>query len=160
MELKVKKLQKSAKLPTRAHEVDSGADVYSVEQITIQAGQVKPVHTGIAIQPPEPKHFRATASGPVSERFRKVIECQVRPKSGLAMNNQLTVLNTPGTVDNQYRGEVIVLLQNHSKTSYTVKKGQKIAQIVLALVYIPNIVEVEELGESTRNTDGFGSTGL
>ena len=90
----------------------------------------------------------------------KGYEVQVRPKSGLAIKFGVTVLNTPGTIDSGYRGEVKVILVNHSSEDYEIKKGEKIAQIVLAKYETAQIVEAEDLSGTARGEGGFGSTGL
>jgi dUTP pyrophosphatase len=87
-------------------------------------------------------------------------EAQVRPRSGLAFKKGVTVLNTPGTIDADYRGEIKVILVNLGEQEYKVEKGKKIAQIVFSRVECPEIVEVSELDETKRNEGGFGSTGL
>lgn len=142
MELKVKKLCEEAKTPSYAHEGDSGMDLYSVEETTLEPGETKTVKTGLQISIP------------------KGFEAQVRPKSGLASKFGVTVLNTPGTVDSCYRGEIMVILANLGKEAYKVEKGKKIAQIVIAKVEEADVKVVESLDETTRNKGGFGSTGL
>ncbi|MFH1224745.1 MAG: dUTP diphosphatase [Candidatus Diapherotrites archaeon] len=124
------------------HEGDSGIDLYAREDVTVNAGERKLVGTGIKIALP------------------KGYEAQVRPKSGLALKHGITVLNTPGTVDSCYRGEVGVILMNHSGAQYKVEKGKKIAQLVFAKVEEAELEFVEELGGTTRNAGGFGSTGI
>lgn len=86
-------------------------------------------------------------------------EAQVRPRSGLALKHGITCLNSPGTIDSDYRGEVQVILANVSNTPFTFKRGERIAQLVVARVARAQLVEVEELGESSRGGGGFGSTG-
>lgn len=86
-------------------------------------------------------------------------EGQVRPRSGLAVKNGVTVLNTPGTIDSDYRGEVKVILINLGDVPFTIERGMRIAQLVIAPVLQARIVEVDELSETTRGSDGFGSTG-
>jgi dUTP pyrophosphatase len=86
-------------------------------------------------------------------------EIQVRPRSGLALKNQITVLNTPGTIDADYRGELGVILINHGKEPFMIKPGMRIAQIVLASVVQANFICVESLAESHRGSGGFGHTG-
>ena len=142
MELKVKKIREDAKIPAYAHEGDSGMDLYSVEETILQPGETKLVKTGLQIAVP------------------KGFEAQVRPKSGLAAKFGVTVLNTPGTVDSGYRGEVMVILINHGKEEYKVEKGKKIAQMVIAKVEEAKIDVVEDLDDTTRKDGGFGSTGL
>lgn len=88
------------------------------------------------------------------------LECQVRPRSGLALKKGITVLNTPGTVDADYRGEVGVILVNLSNEKVTIEDGERIAQLVFCKVEQVQLLEVETLNESTRGAGGFGSTGL
>ena len=142
MKVRVKKIHKDAKIPGYAHQGDSGMDLYSVEEATIEPGERKMVGTGLQISLP------------------KGFEAQIRPKSGLAANFGVTVLNTPGTVDSCYRGEVRVILANLGKEAYKVEKGKKIAQMVIARVEEAEIEEVEELDDTARKDGGFGSTGL
>ncbi len=142
MELKVKKVHQEAKIPEYAHEGDSGLDLYSVEEIELQPQEIKTVKTGLQVSMPQG------------------FEAQVRPKSGLAAKFGITVLNTPGTVDSCYRGEVMVILVNLGKQAYKVEKGSKIAQMVVAKVEEAQVEEVQELDQTARNQGGFGSTGL
>jgi dUTP pyrophosphatase len=86
-------------------------------------------------------------------------EAQVRPRSGLAYKNKVTVLNSPGTIDSGYRNELGIILINHGKDSFKINKGERIAQMVIAKHETPIIEEVDELSESERGLDGFGSTG-
>ena len=86
-------------------------------------------------------------------------EAQVRPRSGLALKHAVTVLNTPGTIDEGYRGEVGVILINHGKTTFTVTAGMKVAQLVVASRVTVDVVEVESLNDTSRGGGGFGSTG-
>jgi dUTP pyrophosphatase len=143
--LNVKKLHKDAVIPSYNYEGDSGFDLYSVEEVIIPALGRALVPTGISVE------------------FNEGMELQVRPKSGLAINQGLTVLNTPGTVDFGYSGEIKVIIFNTNQTTVTIKKGTKIAQGVLCPVFCGkfiNIQEVNELGETDRGNNGFGSTGL
>lgn len=142
MLVKFKKTTKSARMPEYAHPTDSGMDLFSDEEITIPAGGRALIHTGIAIALP-PK-----------------TEGQVRSKSGLALNFGLMVLNSPGTIDTNYRGEICVIVLNTDKNDYVVAKGQKIAQLVICPFYKCDTIEVEELDETDRNLGGFGSTGI
>jgi dUTP pyrophosphatase len=87
-------------------------------------------------------------------------EIQVRPRSGLALKHQITVLNTPGTIDADYRGEVGVILINHGKESFTLKPGMRIAQFVVAPVIQAKFLSTNELAETTRGSGGFGHTGF
>ncbi len=129
-------------MPAYAHEGDAGVDLYANETKEIDVGEIALIPTGIKIALP------------------KGFEAQVRPKSGLALKHGITVLNTPGTVDEGYRGEIGVIVVNHGKEKYTVEKGKKIAQMVFNKVEKAELNEVEELDETSRNESGFGSTGL
>lgn len=142
MILKIKKIHPEAILPLYAHPGDAGMDLFSVEDQSLNPGETKLIKTGISVELP---------SG---------TEGQVRPRSGLALKNQITVLNTPGTVDEGYRGEVGVILINHGKNSFEVKKGMKVAQFVIAPVLRVEIEEALELSDTRRNSGGFGSTGV
>lgn len=142
MKVRVKKIHKDAKIPSYAHLGDSGMDLYSVEGATIEPGERKMVGTGLRISVP------------------KGFEAQIRPKSGLAANFGVTVLNTPGTIDSSYRGEIRIIVVNLGKEAYKVEKGKKIAQMVIAKVEEAEVEETDELDETTRNNGGFGSTGL
>ena len=142
MQVKVKKLTNDAKIPKIEHEGDAGFDLYSNEETTLLPMERKLVGTGISIA------------------FPKGFEAQVRPKSGLAIKHGLTLVNTPGTIDASYRGEVKVILINLGKEEYQVEKGKKIAQVVFNKIEEPELIEVNELGETKRGDGGFGSTGL
>ena len=142
MQVKVKKITNDAKIPKIEHEGDAGFDIYSNEETTILPMERKLIGTGISISVP------------------KGFEAQVRPKSGLAINHGLTLLNTPGTIDAGYRGEVKVIIMNLGKEEYKIEKGKKIAQVVFNKIEEPELIEVEELDESQRGEGGFGSTGL
>lgn len=141
MTLRVKRIDPDAVLPAYQREDDAGMDVRSVEDMTIPAGGLALVHTGLvfALEPGW--------------------EAQVRPRSGLALKKGVTVLNTPGTIDAGYRGEVGVILFNSSDEDFRVSKGDRIAQVVVAPVTQAQVVEVEEVDETDRGAGGFGSTG-
>ena len=141
MQLKVKKLNPAATLPSYAREGDAGLDLFAVQRVVIESGTSALVPTGIAIELP---------SG---------TEAQVRPRSGLALKHALTVLNTPGTVDEGYRGEVGVILINHGTNAFTVEPGMKVAQMVVSPRIQVAVVEVAELSDTERGGGGFGSTG-
>ena len=87
-------------------------------------------------------------------------EAQVRPRSGLALKNSVTVLNTPGTIDSDYRGEICVILINHSQISFKISRGMRIAQIIFKETPEVNLIEVDELDNTKRGSGGFGSTGV
>jgi len=142
LEIEIQKLQPEAKVPAYAHHGDAGVDLYSTIDHTLQPGARVLVPTGLKMSIPEG------------------YEGQVRPKSGLALKHGISVLNTPGTVDAPYRGEVGVILINlDTKTPYEIKKGEKVAQMVLAEVKRAQFVEKAELTATTRGEGGFGSTG-
>ncbi|MCH1959520.1 MULTISPECIES: dUTP diphosphatase [Romboutsia] len=139
--LKIKKLHDDAIIPNFAHKGDAGMDLYSIEEVVIPASESKLIKTGISIALP------------------KNTEAQVRPRSGLALKHSVTVLNTPGTIDEGYRGEIGVILINHGKENFTVNKNMKIAQMVVKPIYDINILEVSDLDDTERGNGGFGSTG-
>lgn len=140
--IKVKKLHEDAKLPVYANKFgDSGADVFAIDNYSIAPGERALVKTGIAIVLPDG------------------YECQVRSKSGLALKRGLMVLNSPGTVDNGYRGEVGVILYNTSNETQHIEKGDKVAQLVFVPVQQSLFIEVYEMDETSRGAGGYGSTG-
>jgi dUTP pyrophosphatase len=142
MKLKILKLTDLAILPKYEHPDDSGLDLFAIEELEIPSGESKLIHTGISIQLPQGT------------------EAQIRPRSGLALKHQITVLNTPGTVDEGYRGEIGVILINHGVHSFRVTKGMKIAQMVITPVIHVEVEEVDELSNTSRGVGGFGSTGI
>jgi dUTP pyrophosphatase len=142
MTLRFKRIHPDAALPSYAHASDAGMDVRSVEDVTVPAKGRVLVHTGLVMMLPP------------------MFEAQVRPRSGLALKHGITVLNTPGTIDAGYRGEVGVILANFGDSDFEVKKGDKIAQIVVAPVLQAGIEEADEIDETDRGSGGFGSTGV
>ncbi|WP_043934151.1 dUTP diphosphatase [Bacillus sp. EB01] len=140
--LKVKLVHKDAKLPFRANAGDAGLDLYSVEEKIIRPGEAELIRTGIILELPEGT------------------EAQVRPRSGLALKNAVTVLNSPGTIDEGYRGEIQIILINHGKEEFLVEKQMRIAQIIIAPVAKVEVQEVTEVSESKRGMNGFGSSGI
>jgi len=142
MSLKVRKLRPDAVLPSYAHPGDAGLDLCAVEAVDIPPGATRLVKTGIAIQLPIGT------------------EAQVRPRSGLALKHSLTVLNSPGTIDEGYRGEVGVIMINHGREGFAVAAGMKIAQMVIQPVLRVDVAEVQELSDTARGAGGFGSTGV
>jgi dUTP pyrophosphatase len=140
--LKIKLLSENARIPTYAHGGDAGLDLFSSAEACIQPGDSALVPTGICIQLP---------CG---------MEAQVRPRSGLALKHQITVLNSPGTIDEGYRGEIGVILINHGKHPFQVAVGMKIAQMVIQPVIRVNVEVSQELDITTRGEKGFGSTGF
>ena len=142
MTLRFKKVHPDAVLPSYAHPSDAGMDLRSVDDLTLAPGQRALVHTGLVMLLPP------------------LYEAQVRPRSGLSLKNGVTVLNTPGTIDSGYRGEVGVILINLGQAAFDVRKGDKIAQMVIAPVTQPNIEETDVVDETDRGSGGFGSTGV
>jgi dUTP pyrophosphatase len=128
-------------LPAYATAGAAGMDVVSAEALTLQPGARKAVATGFSI------------AIPVG------YEVQVRPRSGLALKNGITCLNTPGTIDSDYRGEVKIILANLSHEPFVIARGDRIAQLVPAPVQRALMVETDTLDETDRGTGGFGSTG-
>ncbi|QIK77671.1 dUTP diphosphatase [Sphingomonas piscis] len=128
-------------LPSYATEGAAGLDVVAAEELTLAPGARHAVATGFAMAIPEG------------------FEVQVRPRSGLALKNGITCLNTPGTIDSDYRGEVKVILANLGSEPFQIRRGERIAQLVPAPVLKASFREVESLDETVRGTGGFGSTG-
>jgi|TARA_Y100000031_G_scaffold130274_1_gene149858 dUTP pyrophosphatase len=143
MTLKIK-MQKVADVPTPsyAHKGDAGVDLYAAEDCTLKPMERKLVPTGLKMEIPVG------------------YEGQVRPKSGLSINHGITQVNCTGTIDSGYRGEIKVPLINLSNSEYKIEKGKKIAQIIFAKVEEVVFEETEQLTETTRAHNGFGSTGL
>ena len=142
MTVKFLRIDPSAVLPSYAHPGDAGMDVRSVEEFVLDPGCRRLVRTGLVmVLPPG-------------------FEAQVRPRSGLALKNGVIVLNSPGTIDEGYRGEVGVILANFGAEPFKVEKGAKIAQIVIAPCTRAEIEETSETGDTERGEGGFGSTGV
>lgn len=140
--LKVLKLNELAISPKYSHQDDAGLDLFSIEQQEILPGKSKLIRTGIAIELPQGT------------------EAQIRPRSGLALKHSITVLNTPGTIDAGYRGEIGVILINHGTETFQVFSGMKIAQMVITHYISVEIETVDKITTSTRGKKGFGSTGI
>jgi dUTP pyrophosphatase len=143
IEIELKRLPHGEGLPAPAYATSgsAGLDVVAAEDLTLTPGQRHAVATGFAIAIPPG------------------FEVQVRPRSGLALKHGITCLNTPGTIDEDYRGEVKVILANLGSEPFEVRRGERIAQLVPAPVLKAEFREVEELGETSRGAGGFGSTG-
>jgi dUTP pyrophosphatase len=141
--LQVRRLRPSAVAPVYMSEGAAGMDLTAAldEEIVLSPGERALVPTGLALAVP-PGH-----------------EAQVRPRSGLALQNGVTCLNTPGTIDSDYRGEVKVLLVNLGEQRFVIENGMRIAQLIVAPVTRVAVVEVFELPASARGSGGFGSTG-
>lgn len=142
MTFKIQLLQENAITPQRAYPSDSGMDLHCVENFTLLVGEHALIKTGIAVEMPVG------------------YELQIRPRSGLALKNGITVLNSPGTIDSSYRGEIGVILKNFDNEPHSFKAGDKIAQMVISKVELVDFVEVDRLNHSDRGTGGFGSTGV
>jgi len=142
MKVKFVKDHEDAQLPTYGTPGAAGADVYSVKEYKIEPGQHVLVDTGLKCDIP---------SG---------FELQVRPRSGLALKNKITVLNSPGTIDSDYTGKLGVILMNHSDNIFSVSPGDRIAQIVVAPVIQSTFVWAEDTKSTERGSGGFGSTGV
>ena len=143
MRMLIKKINKDAITPSYAHDNDAGLDLYSAENYILTPGNIVLIHTGIIVSlPPN-------------------TEAQIRPRSGLALEYGITVLNSPGTIDEGYRGEIGVILINHGKQNFMVEIGTKIAQMVIKPVLHVDIEEVINLDNTTdRGENGFGSSGI
>jgi len=128
-------------LPQYATDHSSGMDLRSSEEVTLAPGEFKMVSTGIALEIPIG------------------FEGQVRPRSGLAAKHGVTCLNSPGTIDADYRGEVKVILINHGKNAVTFSRGERIAQLIISRYEKVDVAGAEELTETTRGAGGFGHTG-
>ena len=143
-EILIKRLSNDVALPKYETEGSSGLDLsaYTDNQIKILPGKSEIISTGLAVA--IPKNF----------------EIQIRPRSGLAAKSQISVLNTPGTIDADYRGELKVILINLSDKVFVVERGLRIAQMVLCPVVKATLKEVTELEDTERGSGGFGSTGI
>ena len=139
----IKKLNSSAQLPSYKTSGASGMDLMACieKTINLEPGKSCLVPTGLSVA------------------FPKEYEIQIRPRSGLAAKNNISVLNTPGTIDSDYRGEIKVILYNHGKEDFLINNKDRIAQMVLVPVIKMNLEETEELPETIRGEGGFGSTG-
>ena len=145
LSVKITKLQhaKDLSLPAYATSQSAGMDLLSAifEPTVVKAGEIAIIPTGIAIALPEG------------------FEAQIRPRSGLAAKFGITVLNTPGTIDADYRGEIKVILINHSSSDFVIERGMRIAQMVVARYEHIILEEVQSLEDTSRGAKGFGSTG-
>ena len=140
--IKFVKMHKDAHIPAFQHKSDAGMDLYAVGNDTLEPGEFKVIKTGLQMSLP----------------FG--YEAQVRPRSGLAAKKGVTVLNTPGTIDADYRGEVGVILINHGKEPFIIEKGDRIAQMVISKLTRFKVKEVITLDKTKRGDGGFGSTGV
>ena len=142
MNIKIKQLHKDSIIPIYKSIGASGFDFHSIEDAEISPKNILPIKTGLAFEIP------------------LGYEMQIRPRSGLALNHGISVLNTPGTIDSDYRGEVVIILINFSNETFVINKGQRIAQGVIASVCRVNFEISSSLESTSRGIDGFGSTGL
>ncbi len=142
LKVHIKRLREDAVIPTYAHESDAGVDLYAAESYVLKSTERKLVSTGISIALP-PGY-----------------EAQVRPKSGLALQHGISIVNTPGTVDADYRGEIGVILINLGNEDYKIEKGKKIAQMIFNKVEHAEFEVVDTLPDTVRGAGGFGSTGV
>ena len=143
MKVLVKKLDSNVKLPVYKTSGASGMDLMAFikESINIKSKTSALIPTGISVA------------------FSKDYEIQIRPRSGLAVKNNISVLNTPGTIDSDYRGEIKVIIYNHGNNDFTINNGDRIAQMILAPVVKMDLEETKDLPETIRGQGGFGSTG-
>lgn len=140
----IKKLQEEAIVPKYETKGSSGLDLSAnvKSKITIKPGEKCLVPTGLAVSIP------------------KDYELQIRPRSGLAAKNSITVLNTPGTIDSDYRGEIKIILINLGKENFEITNGLRVAQMVLCPISKAELLEVDNLDKTSRDSGGFGSTGI
>ena len=140
--IQVKRLDPELPLPRRAHPEDAGADLYSAQDLILQPGERALVRTGVAI---------ALPIGTVG---------LIHPRSGMAAKHGLSIVNTPGTIDAGYRGELMVCLLNTDRTeAIEITRGMRIAQLVIQRVELAQFEEVDQLDETERGSGGYGSTG-
>ena len=139
----VKRLNSKAQLPKYKTDGSSGMDLMAFieNSIVIKPGESALIPTGISIAIPE------------------YTEVQIRPRSGLATKSSVSILNTPGTIDSDYRGEIKIILFNHGKEEFTVNNNDRVAQMVLMPILKAEFEEVENLPKTLRGSEGFGSTG-
>ncbi|MHC1739237.1 MAG: dUTP diphosphatase [Ignavibacteriaceae bacterium] len=145
--LKIKRISKEFSdipVPHYSTSGSSGMDVRAAvsEPLKLEKGKIGLIPTNLILEIP---------SG---------YEIQVRPRSGLALNHGVTVLNTPGTIDSDYRGELKIIMINLGESDFTINRGDRIAQLILARVYKASVEESDDLQETERNSGGFGSSGI
>ena len=142
--VKIHKLNLNARLPVRSSEQAAGYDVYACcdSEIILNRGSIHAIGTGIAVEIPNGYHI------------------SIRARSGLALKHGLTPINTPGTIDSDYRGEIFVPLINLGPADFTIRNGERIAQLLIEKTYLIEWLEVNELNDTKRSGGGFGSTGI
>ncbi len=143
VKVKVKKLNQNVSLPSYKTIGASGMDLkaFLKEPVNVKPNTSSLIPTGLSVA------------------FSKDYEIQIRPRSGLAAKNNISVLNTPGTIDSDYRGEIKIILFNHGKIDFTVNNGDRVAQMILSPVVKIELEETNDLPETIRGESGFGSTG-
>jgi len=141
MKVEIVKLDKTLPTPFYAHHGDAGMDLYSAVELVLNPGERAIVPTGLKIAIPYG------------------FEVQIRPRSGLAAKHGISIVNAPGTIDHQYRGELGIIMINHGKDPFSVKKGERVAQMIFNKIEFAYLEEVEELSSTERGLGGFGSTG-
>jgi dUTP pyrophosphatase len=144
--IKIKRLSEEFNdipLPSYSTQGSSGLDIRAAvaDQVIIPAGEIKLIPTNLSVEIPEG------------------YEIQVRPRSGLAINHGIGILNSPGTIDSDYRGEIKIILMNFSKEDFKISRGDRIAQLIVSKVYKAELIVSDELEESLRGSGGFGHTG-
>jgi len=139
--VKIKKLDEKAKIPEYQTDGASGFDLCSIIDYNLKVGEMKLIPTGLAIE------------------LQEGTELQLRPRSGIAKKYKVTLMNSPGTLDSDYRGPIGLMLINYGQVNFNIKVGDRIAQGVLAPVYKAIFNVVDELSETNRGTGGYGSTG-
>jgi dUTP pyrophosphatase len=145
MQLKIKRLRdnKDLEIPHYASPQSSGMDLRAdvTEDIVLKAGERTLIPTGLSVE------------------FEEGYELQIRPRSGLAIKHGISMVNTPGTIDADYRGEIKVIVINHGAENFAIKRGDRIAQMVMMPVIRADIIEVDAINDTQRGEGGFGSTG-
>lgn len=142
MKIKIKKLHTDSIIPQYQSPESAGFDLHALQDYTLAAGERALIQTGLAFE------------------FDKGFEIQIRPRSGLALKYGISVLNSPGTIDSDYRGEIKVLLINHSNEEFHIKAGDRIAQAVVNTIIQAEFEQTHELSDSVRGSGGFGSSGI
>ena len=142
VDVKVKKLVSNAIIPAYKSDQAAGFDLSSIESVVVAPGEFRMIKTGLAMEIPPG------------------FEGMVRPRSGLAAKHGISIVNTPGTVDSDYRGEIMILLINHGQRGFQVNAGDRIGQMVINEIPIVRLIEVETLNETARGEGGLGSTGV
>lgn len=146
MKLLIKRIEEALDLPLPGYMTEgaAGLDIYAAvtEDVILNPGEIKLVPTGLKL---------AVPNG---------YEVQIRPRSGLALKHGISFVNTPGTIDSDYRGEINLIMINFGRSSFTIKRGDRVGQMVINKIEHADIIEVDELEETSRGEGGFGSTGV